>query len=542
MASFIDNLVDHFKIKNHCIWVNTFEEQRTLTYVYDAISKFGGKNIIEWSAATGAAKINAFNHRREKMQTSGDGALFEDANPMELISRNPLSLLEAVKYSQENEDETTFFVIKELIGIESDPILQRFIRDLKESLSVNSEQYSPIIVIAPTGDIPYSLRKIFTVMDVKLPGKDTISEYVNAFWRKHEDAKRDEATKNNIVEAASGLSTIEIMRAFNLSYLKEGELRPDFIVKEKIQTIQKSGILTYKIPNKTLDDIGGHEKLKEWIQRVKRCSSKEGRDFGIKAPKGYVSVGYAGNGKTAIAEAIANYFGVPFVVLDLSKIMGGIVGESERAARQAFEVLDTIGNCVILLDEVEKMLGGVKSSNRSDGGTLARVFGVVLQHLNDNSNQFYIMTSNDISQLPPELTRSGRLDKKWFFDFPDEEDRKSIFRIHFKNAGHDLDDTLINFAAKNSNHFTGAEIQNVVNEALSLAFLNGDKEVTTDAIKQALSSIQTVFSTSSADVQHLQRYVAQNKIPSTAKAHVENTPIKKENLMDVLLGREEQPA
>lgn len=152
------------------------------------------------------------------------------------------------------------------------------------------------------------------------------------------------------------------------------------------------------------------------------------------------------------------------------------------------------------------------------------------------------MTSNDISQLPPELTRSGRLDKKWFFDFPDEEDRKSIFRIHFKSAGHNLDDTLINFAAKNSNHFTGAEIQNVVNEALSLAFLNGDEEVTTDAIKQALSSIQTVFSTSSADVQHLQRYVAQNKIPSTAKAHVENTPIKKENLMDVLLGREEQPA
>ena len=75
-----------------------------------------------------------------------------------------------------------------------------------------------------------------------------------------------------------------------------------------------------------------------------------------------------------------------------------------------------------------------KSSNSSDSGAIARAFGLVLEFLNDNDNGvFVVMTSNDVSQLPPELTRAGRLDATWYFSLPTLEERKQIFRIHLNN-------------------------------------------------------------------------------------------------------------
>lgn len=152
---------------------------------------------------------------------------------------------------------------------------------------------------------------------------------------------------------------------------------------------------------------------------------------------------------------------------------------------------------------------------------MARVFGVILDHMNENKDQFYILTSNNVVDLPPELSRSGRLDSKWFFDFPSESERKDIYRIHFSKAGKDIDDNLLNFAAENSPHFTGAEIENAVNNILISAYINmtdnnGNGNITEKDIVNGIKKITTVYSTSNAEIKNMISYAKANKIPSTS--------------------------
>lgn len=161
----------------------------------------------------------------------------------------------------------------------------------------------------------------------------------------------------------------------------------------------------------------------------------------------------------------------------------------------------------------------IKSSNNTDGGTLARVFGVVLEHLNSNKEQFYVMTSNNIMQLPPELSRSGRLDTKWFFDFPDAKDRKDIFKLYFSKTGHinEITDDMLDMAAQRTTHFTGAEIANAVNNILKESFINNNGKINQDTIISGIKEVVTIYETNQTEVQSLTHYAEMHHIKRTAQ-------------------------
>lgn len=163
----------------------------------------------------------------------------------------------------------------------------------------------------------------------------------------------------------------------------------------------------------------------------------------------------------------------------------------------------------------------IKSSNRSDGGTMARVFGVILEHMNDNKDQFYILTSNNVADLPPELSRSGRLDSKWFFWYPSLEERKQIFNIHFKKHNKTISNDMLTYAAERTQNYTGAEIENSVNNIIRHAFLdmkdnNGDGNITNDNIVAGINEVTPVFKTSKAEIENMRSYAKKNHIPYTS--------------------------
>ena len=104
----------------------------------------------------------------------------------------------------------------------------------------------------------------------------------------------------------------------------------------------------------------------------------------------------------------------------MGKIFAGIVGSSEENIRNAIKVAESISPCIIWLDEIDKGLAGTRSSNNTDGGTAARVFGSLLNWMQEKKAPVYIAaTANDVSQLPPELLRKGRFDEVWSTDLPD---------------------------------------------------------------------------------------------------------------------------
>ena len=168
--------------------------------------------------------------------------------------------------------------------------------------------------------------------------------------------------------------------------------------------------------------------------------------------------------------------------------------------------------CVLLIDEVEKALGGIKSSNASDSGAIARAFGLVLEFLNDNDNGvFVVMTSNDVSQLPPELTRAGRLDATWYFTLPTLEEREQIFKIHLANINKEVDDETIKKIAQDTELYTGAEIELIVKSALRRAYMNKvktgeDTGITYDVLLKATSEVVPVAKSSKEKILELERW------------------------------------
>ena len=362
---------------------------------------------------------------------------------------------------------------------------------------------------------------MFKVIDYDLPSKEEVSEIVTAFSSKIEraclsgksyrtvSAKQQEQIRN----ACLGLTENEIKMILSECIFKCKTLDVNFVLNAKIQSVKKSGVLDYKVPKITLKDIGGNHALTKWLLDTKELFESTALEFGVSKPKGFMGVGIPGAGKTAIAEAFAGEMGIPLLSLSAGKIMNRMVGESEKKIAQALAITKSCSPCVFLIDEAEKLLGGINSSNNSDSGVTARVFQEILKFMNDNDSGVYvIMTSNDVSQLPPELTRSGRLDAQWYFGLPSEKERKEIFKIHYQKNNKEINDNLLNISSKNSLHFTGSEIEEAVKNSIRKAFIRSRKDKNTKITKEdillGLAEVIPIYTSSKEKIVALENYCA----------------------------------
>lgn len=511
ISKFKETIRDLLKINTPLIWVTTQEEE----FAEEAIIKTAAANNFTTyyycGSDTGSFRIDPLTMKPtntaatrsldDEFNASGGEFVYPDSFPSVSV------MLTTIKEFTDN----TMIILRDPSDIAKSTVCQRAIKDVVERKMHKDKVFSPIIMISTQRSVPLMLKNLAVSVDLPLMDAKECAHIIAAF-AKH--AHLENLDFINLGKHASGLTYFQIKQALKESYNKTHTISADFLNETRISVIKQSSILTYIEPKKTLDSIGGHKKLKKWIKEVSSCNTEEALSYGIKPCKGMVALGIAGTGKTAIAEAIANYFKVPFIIFDLSKIMGGIVGQSEQTARYAFDLINAIGSCVVLIDECDKQFAGTSSSSTQDGGTIARVFDVVLQNLQNNNNQFYILTANDISKLPSPLMRAGRIDSKWFFGFPKAEDRKQIFNIYFNNAGKSVPDDFLDYAANVSDHFTGAEIETAVNNILRISFL-GDKNITKSNIYSGINKVATVYKTNRGEIDELLEYAEQNNIPYT---------------------------
>lgn len=141
---------------------------------------------------------------------------------------------------------------------------------------------------------------------------------------------------------------------------------------------------------------------------------------------------------------------------------------------------------------------------------MARAIGAILEFLSSDHGVFVVMTSNDVSQLPPELTRAGRLDAIWYFGIPNKSEREEIFKIHFKKFNKELSEQLISYCADVSNDYTGAEIKEAVKATIRKAFSrsrkDGNKDITKIDIQKACAEIIPVARSSREKIAALEEY------------------------------------
>jgi len=262
------------------------------------------------------------------------------------------------------------------------------------------------------------------------------------------------------------------------------------VFAEKQQIIRKSGLLEYYATNENFANVGGLSVLKEWLAKRAVAFTNEARAFGLPFPKGILMLGVQGCGKSLCAKAVSNLWQLPLLRFDMGRMFGSLVGASEENVRRAIAVAESVAPAILWVDEIDKAFAGSQGSGATDGGTTARVFGTFLTWLSEKTAPvFVVATANDISQLPPELLRKGRLDEIFFVDLPSPEERKEILGIHINKRGRDAAKFDLAVLAGTSSEFSGAEIEESINSALYDAFY-AKQELTTAHVQAALS--QTV--------------------------------------------------
>jgi SpoVK/Ycf46/Vps4 family AAA+-type ATPase len=196
-------------------------------------------------------------------------------------------------------------------------------------------------------------------------------------------------------------------------------------------------------------DLGGLEALKSFCLRALQSKSRSVK------PRGLLLLGIPGSGKSALCKALGNETGRPTIILDVGKLMGSLVGQSESQTRQALRTIDAMGPSITMVDEVEKALSGVASSGNTDSGVSARMFGTLLSWLSDReSDSFVVCTANDVSRLPPEFSRAERFDALFFLDLPGREQKDQIWELYAKQFG-----IVGKQRRPNDDQWTGAEIR-----------------------------------------------------------------------------------
>lgn len=380
--------------------------------------------------------------------------------------------LEALALVHEAPDFTVF-LLKDFHSYMRDPRVVRLLRDLADRLRSKSQT---LVIMAPTLTLPIELEKEVTVLDFGLPAQEDIEKTLDTAIAAVKDnpaihSKLKPVERERLIKSCQGLTLDEVEAVLAKSLVEKRCFDLDTIIDEKQQIVRKSGLLEYYPASSKLADVGGMELLKEWLNKRTRSFSNEARRFGIPAPKGILLIGVQGCGKSLIAKTVAAHWSLPMLRLDIGRIFGSLVGQSEENIRKAIAVAESVSPCILWADELEKGFAGLGGSGVSDSGTTARVFATFLTWMQEKTKPvFLIATANDVSALPPEMLRKGRFDEIFFVDLPDAKEREEIFRIHLEKRHRKATDFNLTELAEHARGFSGAEIEQVVVGALYGAF------------------------------------------------------------------------
>ncbi|HUV94014.1 MAG TPA: ATP-dependent zinc metalloprotease FtsH [Anaerolineae bacterium] len=226
-------------------------------------------------------------------------------------------------------------------------------------------------------------------------------------------------------------------------------------------------------PNSTFDDVAGADEAKQELQEVVEFLREPDKftALGARIPKGVLLVGAPGTGKTLMARAVAGEAGVPFFSISGSEFVEMFVGVGASRVRDLFDQAKRNSPCIVFVDEIDAVGrhrgAGLGGSHDEREQTLNQIL-VEMDGFDTDSRVIVLAATNRPDILDPALLRPGRFDRRVVLDRPDSRGREEILKVHVrgKPLAEDVDLTVV---AKQTPGFTGADIENLVNEAAILA-------------------------------------------------------------------------
>ena len=408
------------------------------------------------------------------------------SNPIrrEFAKRNPLEAIEFVE--KLNSRTPSIFILKDFKRFLKDLTISRKLRNTLQLLKV---QPKTIIIIDSELQIPNELKDHITILNFNLPTPVEINEELgrisqNLVFR----GRLKKKMIDKIIRTCQGLSLEKIRRIFGKAIILYDRIDMNvipLILEEKRQVISETELLEFWSVKTRLKDVGGATNLKLWLNQRADIFTEKAVNYGLIAPRGLLLVGSEGTGKSLLAKAIAYEWNLPLLRLDIGRLYAGVVGGSESRAREMIRITESLAPCVLWIDEMDKSFSDIDVS--LDGGTTLRVLGTLATWLAEKTVPvFVIATANDIHYLPPEIMRKGRFDEIFHLSIPSRENRILIFEIHLKRLRpHTWETYDIKRLSRVTNKFSGAEIEQTINEAMCVAFTE-DREFSTNDILVAI--------------------------------------------------------
>ena len=337
----------------------------------------------------------------------------------------------------------------------------------------------PIIIVSTVRSIPQELDKLITIFDNDYPNRNEIESLILDYSKAYSFSV-PKSTMAELSLAFKGLSEFEVRQIMNLAYQNDGAIDKNdipLIRKEKEQAIKKGGLLEAIEVQTNRSSVGGLENLIRYLgdKAATFRNLSDAIEFGVDVPKGILIVGLPGCGKSLSAKACASMFKAPLLRLDVGRLMGKYVGESEENLRKAIRQAESATPCVLWIDEIEKAFAGVGKEG-GDGGVTTRLFGHFLTWMQEKDSAVYVVaTANDITCIPPEFLRKGRFDEIFSVGLPNDSERRSIFEIHLAKRKQDLRRLDFEELVKKTSgggvpQFSGADIESIVKSAVEKAF------------------------------------------------------------------------
>jgi len=434
---------------------------------------------------------------------------------------DPLEVLEVIR----NRQQPAIYLLKDFpVFLESRyekaSTVVRKLRDLAEALRTS---YTTVVLISPRLFLPPELEKEVSVLDFDLPGLEELGGLLDSALKALKETPGVETDlsaekREAILKAALGLTLTEAENVFARCAVEKKGFDLEEILAEKKQIIRKSGALEYYGAPERMEHIGGLEVLKGWLRRRALAFTEKAKDFGLPAPKGVLLLGVQGCGKSLTAKAVASLWQMPLLRLDVGSVFAGLVGSSEENMRRAIKMAEAVSPAVLWIDEIEKGLSGTQSSGQLDSGVTARVFGTLTTWLQEKIKAvFVVATANNISALPPELLRKGRFDEIFFVDLPGEEERREIFAIHLQKRKREAKKFDLRLLAKESEGFSGAEIEQAVISSLYDAF-EQDRDISTDDVARSLREAVPLSITMKEEIEELRHWAKGRARPASSKS------------------------
>ncbi len=501
--SMIEKISQYMDAGYPILYMNTFEE---LKGVKSIISASGARQVLSWSYAEGLV-------------------LYKNGEAQDLykndLAKTPIAIvLEQLLADSLYELDGKVIVFKDIHHYLEESEVISLLKQLVNKINLGAD--FSIIFLSPIVKIPKELEKFITIIEAEYMGYDAIRKEIVDFIEYQELPKVADKLLDELAMAFKGLTKFEINNLLALAYANDGELtRADLglIFEQKKQMIMKSGILEMVNVKESVDDIGGLENLKEWFAKKAKVIKNihEAEKFGVDMPKGVLIAGVPGCGKSLNAKVASTLFEVPLLRMDMGRLMGKYVGESEGNMRRAIALSEAISPCVLWIDELEKAFAGINGHGGSE--VTVRLFGNFLTWMQDKESPvFVVATANNIMDLPPELMRKGRFDEIYFVGLPKADERKKILQIHIKKrrpkdlAGIDLDKLV-----GKTEGYSGADLEGVVKDAVEDAFANGKQAVTTDDILRMIENTHSLSEIMKEPLEKMNKEYKERKFKNASK-------------------------